>query len=282
MKRLLFLLILFFGITSFAQQKTAIVTLKNGTTLTGTIIELNPASHVTLSISGYEAKINMADIESISDIPQNESSTPIPIVSNTNNEEDNNLPLTYIIKVGPYEIEMALVKGSTFSMGYDGRGSRAMNSEPIHDVTLSSFYVNTRPLSKEIVAFIKRGKQDREKEKSVFHPARWNEVKSIVDRIAEQCDLPINMITEAQWEYVATHEGELFSNSKELVFCLDYYGDFMRSHQIDPTGPKDGRKYVVRQMADGAEVYTRMDSNQPGPLSLTSAIRFTFPASSLK
>ena len=277
MKRFCILfLLLFLGLISFAQQKTATVRLKNGTTLIGTITELNPVSHIVISIAGFESKINMSDIESISDLPQDVDAKNSS--DNTILEADEDFPETFTINIGPYEIEMILVKGAMFSMGFDGSGSRIMDSEPIHDVTLSSFYVNAKPLSKDIVTFLKKGKVKRNSS-SAYQPDGRSDAHSIVGLLAEQTNLPLDVITEAQWEYVATNKQGVFYN-REIVFCRDFYSGYPKEAQTNPIGPSSGKYSVVRQMSDDTNVYARISSNKHPLLSLAT-IRFTMPATAV-
>lgn len=69
MKRFFLTLIMLLALfVADAQQKTAKVTLKNGTSLLGTVTELDPLSHVTIIIAGIETRIDMNQVQSIEDI----------------------------------------------------------------------------------------------------------------------------------------------------------------------------------------------------------------------
>ncbi len=276
-------------LSGFAQQqKTAKVTLKNGTILSGYVSELNPVSHITLVIAGFESKINMSDVASIEDTTILEGNSGIgsqgdnaPVIVN----DYEGLPETYNLMVGPYVVEMRLVKGATFSMGYDGKGSRQMNSEPVHEVTLSSFYVNSRPLNKDIVSYLKSGKEEHRDKDSIYRPLGRKDSKEVADLIAEKTRIPVDLITEAQWEYVATILDGIFQNKQtELNHCRDYYGDYKSTMTplVDPTGPKDGSCFVIREMSSAENVaYCRFSTKDHG-LAFYSAIRITFPAKALK
>jgi len=289
MKRILLLcIVLFICASSFAQQKNATVTLKNGTTLTGAILELNPTSHITISIAGFETKISMSEIESISEtgFDTKDSNFQVEAITASGytdldiNETEEDYPQTFLLEVGPYKIEMTLVKGATFNMGYDGNGSRAMNSEPIHEVTLSSFYVNTKPISKEIASFLKKG-SGAGKSESTYHPSEQKDALAIVDKIAEIAEIPVGLITEAQWEYIATRS-EFFALG-ETAFCYDYYGEYSPVPQKDPIGPKKGRSSVIRKMSDDSRIYARLNTyNSPQYQFFHFAIRFTCPAAAIK
>ena len=266
MKRLccLLLAILTFSFC-FSQQKAAKVTLKAGTTITGTIIELNPASHLVIQVAGYNTRIGIGDISSIEDISSNEiislpeAPTSYPIIDN-----QSKYPDSYIIKVGPYTIEMILVHGATFNMGYDGNGSLRMNSEPIHKVRLNSFYVNKAPISKDLVTYLKKGTEKH----SNKHYSPWSEEDaiSIANAIAYYTNRPFHLITEAQCEYVLSSgiiKDFTIVNSRdgrEMVWCHDIFADYSQTAQpqVDPVGPKTGRFHVIRDFASsGNGIYHR-------------------------
>ena len=276
-------------LSGFAQQqKTAKVTLKNGTILSGYVSELNPVSHITLVIAGFESKINMSDVASIEDTTILEGNSGIgsqgdnaPVIVN----DYEGLPETYNLMVGPYVVEMRLVKGATFSMGYDERGSRRMDSEPVHEVTLSSFYVNIKPLSKDIVSYLKKGKEEQSSKESIYHPSSRKSAKEIADLLAEKSGIPVDLITEAQWEYVATTQDSVFSKKlAEQNYCRDYYGEYQSSiaPQVDPTGPLDGKSFVFREMSSVENTAYFRYNTKTNLAGLCIAIRITFPAKALK
>ena len=289
MRRFLVLLIAsFFALLCYAQGNTARVILKNGTTYSGRVVELNPQSHITLLIAGIETRIDISDVESIEDASMkstspDDSQMPSSVVIKEKKEEV--LPESYSIEIGPYKINMVLVKGSIFSMGYDGKGSRSMNSEPVHDVEVSDFYVNRAPLEKGLVALLTGSTKSSRKSDVFYHPASKTDADQIVSRIAAYSNLPIKLITEAQWEYLATHKTRIsiFNYIKsEQNFCSDSYKDYSEGYQKDPC-PKGGPYYVIRHLLshEPDRVYHRYSTRNQTALSSESAIRLTFPASAL-
>ena len=265
-----------FCILGFAQDKQVTVSLKTGTTLTGIVTEIDPASHIKMVIAGIETTLKMSDIQAIHEtsglIPDQKKQDPVTV---------NNLPEIYTLKVGPYEIEMALIEGNTFSMGYDGRGSVGMHSEPVHEVTLNSFYVNVKPLSEDVVDYL-NGKINTDTEPDAFETSDYEKVFETVRKIARKADLPINVITEAQWEYIATTDNVFkLDIQDELNYCLDYFADYKKTPnpQIDPTGPKSGDSHVLR-FYSMKNHYVHKRFQLPHNFNKTR-IRFTFPASAL-
>ena len=75
MKRLLTLIILISMATiCAAQSKSVKVLLKNGTTITGVLEEMDATSHIVLKVAGISNRIKMSDIDSISEVvPENNS-----------------------------------------------------------------------------------------------------------------------------------------------------------------------------------------------------------------
>lgn len=291
MRRILVLLIAsLFALFSYAQSNTAKVILKNGTTFSGSVVELNPQSHITLLIAGIETRINISDVESIEDgstqsTGSDYSQTPPPVL--TEEKKEVILPENYIIEIGPYKIKMVLVKGAIFSMGYDGKGSRSMHSEPVHDVELSDFYINSAPLEKDLIGYINGNTKGSSKLEGFYHPSSRTDADQIASRIARYSNLPTRLITEAQWEYLATNKTRVFIfhyYENEQNYCLDSYREYptTKSPQLDPC-PKGGSYFVFRQLSpnDPKRVYQRYFTNAKTKLSMDSVIRITFPASAL-
>ncbi len=271
---------------ALAQQKTAKVTLKNGTSFTGVITELNPASHVTIIIAGFENKINMSDVLSIESMATPDDVRQEVKVITPEIDYGIDYPETVFIKAGPYEIEMVLVKGGIFSMGYDGRGSLRMNTEPIHDVALNSFYINKEPLNKDVVGYLKKGTVKHSKKASPYIPWGWKDANSVVELLANASGFSACLITESQWEYVASRRSDVFGDNKmEINFCYDWYGDYLSTKdgpQLDPSGPLSGRDHVARSYtSDSISVFKREKANDMGG-ALSLAIRFTIIASEIR
>lgn len=289
MRRFLVLLIAsFFALSSFAQSNTARVIMKNGTTYSGRVVELNPQSHITLIIAGIETRIEISDVESIEDVQVKSTGLDDPQTTSSvaaEEKKETALPEYYTIEIGPYKINMVLVRGGVFSMGYDGRRSRSMNSEPVHDVKLSDFYVNRAPLEKGLVALLMGSTKASRKSDVFYHPVSKTDAEQIVSRIARYSNLPVKLITEAQWEYLATNISRVsvFNYLKnEQNFCSDSYKDYFEGYQVDPC-PKGGPYYVIRQVLsyEPDRVYHRYSTRKQTASPSDAAIRLTFPASAL-
>lgn len=263
----------------FAQEKVSKVVLKNGVSITGRIVELNPVSHIVLNVAGFDTRVEMSDIASIEEVKNSE---PTSFQEGQVSTDTKQYEETITLKVGPYSIEMVLVRGATFDMGYDGKGSRSMNSEPVHPVQLSSFYINKYPIAKGVIDYVLEGKETHNEKP--FSPSFWRIANQAVDALASKTNLPIRLITEAQCEYLATTDsinGKLDIKKNETLFCYDFFSEYRRTTmpQLDPIGPNDGTDHVIRFFnAKGEEIYTRMPSS--GKLFVNS-LRITLPASAL-
>ena len=290
MKRLLITVFaLLLSIICIAQQQVAKVTLKNGTVLTGQVSELDPISHVKLIVGGFETKISMSDVASIENVKDEnaieQENEQGQTAAAAEAHDYDGLPDIYNLKVGPYVIEMKLVKGAHFMMGYDGAGSMRMNSEPVHEVALSSYYINLRPLNKDVVGFLKKGKEEHSRADSVYRPFSRNDAKGIAEKISEVSKLPVDLITEAQWEYAAAILDGIFEMSEsEWNYCYDHYGNYpiSKSIQVDPKGPKSGVGYVLRKFSQSESIIYSRDSSLETGASANKAIRITFPAKAIK
>jgi len=290
MRRYLVILFTFcISLLCYAQNNTARVTLKNGTTYSGKVVELDPQSHITILIAGIETRIDIGDVGSIEDATSQSISEDLSHASSpiTTEKKEQALPDNYTIEIGPYKIKMVLVKGSVFSMGYDGKGSQSMRSEPVHSVELSDYYVNSAPLEKDLVNYIKGKTKNSGKLAGFYHPSSKADADLVASKIAQHTHLPIRLITEAQWEYLATNKTRVFVFhyfENEQNCCFDSYREYSatRSPQLDPC-PKGGPNYVIRQLSPNKpeRVFQRYPINPKTKLSKESAIRITFPATAI-
>ena len=130
------------------------------------------------------------------------------------------------------------------NMGYDGPGSKSMESEPVHKVTLTSYYLSETFIPSSVVGEV-NGKTYK---KEYYKHQEWNNVNKIVQKIAEISNLPVRLPTEAEWEYAACSplQNVFFSNCKDMEHCYDYYDDFKAGYVIDPMGPGKKILHVIR------------------------------------
>lgn len=273
MKKLLLLIITILTILpllSIAQNTQSVVTLKNGTELTGVIKSIDPMDALTIVIGGVETTIKMENVAKISEYKED-----VPSVATTNdvpklNPDDKLIvtdmgtyPESFELKIGDAKIKMILVRGGDMNMGFDGRHSQAMNSEPVHKVKVTTFYMSETFVTSEIAnQFVKS------KCKKVYYIAdNWKKANEIVQMIAQKSGMAYRLPTEAEWEYAACSpvQNRLFNVCNSFEYCSDWYDKyFAHEFQVDPIGPSKSFYHVVRAYERNRGKFDRSDysSNQ--------------------
>ena len=147
MKIIILFVSLLLSVTVNAQSGQSKIFLKNGTVLQGTIKSIDPTDAIKMVIAGVETSIKMSDVAKVEEV-KNEDNVATPNNS-TGNSDDKikvtdfaDYPESIDLKIGNNVIRMVLVRGGDMNMGFDGRHSRAMKSEPVHKVKVTSFYIS--------------------------------------------------------------------------------------------------------------------------------------------
>ena len=312
MKRILLVVALLLAATlCFAQQKTARVTLKNGTVLSGWLVELDPMSHLVINVAGLETRIEMDNVISVENVEtaktvetdktvetpktvepvktvKAEESSESPKATNAIKPvtESLDVPDSFTIPLENASIEMVLVKGGGFMMGFDGYRSLRYYSEPIHPVRLNSFYVSKEPITIQQAREILNKKLFNAKViYGHYAPISWDPAKELANKLSEKSNLPVRLISEAEWEYIATSDwaDAIKTTGNESEWCYDYFADYQATQEplLNPLGPEKGGAHVVRVWSvDKSERHMRVVP-QSG-YSVPTAIRIVLPAADYK
>lgn len=137
------------GICFAAQADLAKVKLKNGVELTGTLISMDPTDKIVIEIGGTQSTIKMTDVESVEKVVEPTAAAPTAAPAAAASPEDA-LPKEKTVNIAGHDMKFILVPSNTFSYGYDGPGSRVIDSEPVHEVEVAPFYVSADPVSVDL------------------------------------------------------------------------------------------------------------------------------------
>jgi small nuclear ribonucleoprotein (snRNP)-like protein len=272
---LTFLFCLICAISS-AQKNNLKVTLKNGVIVIGELKEFDPADHITLFIAGKESVISMSNVSSV----ENFKNDDVERTKTTDNSQSaftsgqvgyyeitdkNSYPEKISYSVAGYDIKLVVIRGGSFNMGYDGSGSLRMDSEPVHQVNLSTCYVSEQPIPYSIASKI-LGIKDKSS-KHPFYFGDWDDAQKLVTKIAESVNKPCRLITEAEWEYAALmpNAPDLFGTFKAREWCYDYLKEYPNGIQTNPQGPETGKRHVCRSFLFGKNKWDRKPADRKHP-----------------
>ena len=284
-----FLVILMYtGFILSAQNKITNVVLKNGTTLSGELKEIEALSHILINIGGVVVKIEMEEIAFIQSRKTDNQTMPEVVQQEIQPviDDSQGLPDSLVFRVGEEQLVMVLVRGGEFEMGFDGRGSLKMKSEPVHRVRLSSYYISKTPLTNGLVFSLSRKKGSGTQNDiyfPTFCPANYKRklTQEIIERLNEKLEKTFRLPTEAEWEYIATssYRQQLFYWNGLKEFCSDFFDDYPTDIDIliNPTGPKEGKAHVIRTWnVEDNEIFRRSSEEYD-----SIAIRVVLPVSEI-
>lgn len=244
------------------------VTMKSGSTITGELKSLVATDHVVIVVAGIETVIPMEEVASIekSEVEQTNIQTERPTklkYGEYHITDTKEYPDSFVLKIGDQDLTMILVRGGWFNMGYDGRFSRFWDTEPIHRVTLSSFYVSKQLLSQSIIDRLKNKKKPSGNKRPHSFDSR-KVLEGIIEKINLYSGAPYRLLTEAEWEYTSLmpFANSFFGDKKRLEWCHDYRARFTSNEQFDPQGPIRGDNYVLRCFSPDNEKWKRIQNNE--------------------
>ncbi len=263
MKYFALFLLLFVSIVAFSQNKRVKVTMKNGTVLVGELKNISVGEYVTLAIAGADTKIPFSEVGSVDDVISSEKTIKAETINETMQFktfilDNSDYPESFEVEVGGQKFVMRLVRGGEFYMGFDGKHSMAMNSEPVHKVTLSSFYISTDYVKSDVVRRLLYGKECVNNGK-YLETGRWSKANQVVSAISATVDRPYRMLTEAEWEYAA------------LIF-MEGDCEYPNREEKDPVGPSDGFTHVYRSFGSKRGLKDRQKKNDVHNIRVRIAI----------
>lgn len=267
MKRILLVIVLVLcGALMHVSADDVKVTMKNGTVFTGELKEFVPTDHVTVIVAGIETTISISEVASVE--KANAHQTP---PAQQQNNDDSRLqygkftvtdtkeyPDSFVLRIGNQELTMVLVRGGWFNMGYDGRHSLSWDTEPVHRVSLSSFYVSKQVLNRNTVDQFMNNKKINDSNKPQTIKKR-EDVETVIERIKETTGKPYRLLTEAEWEYTALmpFAHSIFGSKKQTEWCFDIWAKYGAEDQVNPQGPTSGNNHVLRSFAPDNDKWKR-------------------------
>lgn len=146
--------------------------------------------------------------------------TMVPTSTPTKKVEDEK-PITIeskIIQANGVEFKMIKVDGGTFNMGsIDG----CTDEQPIHQVTLSDYYIAETQVTQEIWNSVMGNNPSNFKnEKSPVENVSWENCQAFIEKLNSITDCCFRLPTEAEWEYAARggkySKGYIYSGSNNI------------------------------------------------------------------
>lgn len=262
------LLLILCGFIVTLQAEDVKVTMKSGSTITGELKELVATDHVTLIIAGVESVIPMNEVASVEKVGINhittKEETPELKYGQYQITDTKQYPDSFKLIIGNQEITMVLVRGGWFNMGYDGRHSLSWDSEPVHRVTLSSYYISNQLINYNTAETLLSSKKISKSVKPYPFLNRMD-VDQVVSAIRKSSGQNYRLLTEAEWEYVT-----LMSLTSKIIFgfneqkdewCSDRWGKYSSEEQINPQGSMSGKNYVVRHFSFNNDKWKRIQAS---------------------
>ena len=295
-------MLLFLNFLGWGQEQKVRVILKNNTIVTGVMKEFNPTSHIVVNVGGLDTKIDMADVAEV----KTESTPMEPSVKQEVQRisdlivpeellklENYPYPEEYVVEYKGQKIGFVLARGAVFSMGYEGHGSMRMDSEPVHEVFVSSFYISRDCLSENIVRLI-NDKTTKSSNSKPYETMFWEKANSLIESLSQECKIPMRLPTEAEWEYVVSHDeiaNQVYFKEGEINHCFDILAPYpdpgrytkkdYQALSINPQGPDKGRSHVKRTYGTTKDIYCdRSIQDRYVTRGTNASVRIVIPAKS--
>ena len=211
---------------------------------------LSPGSHsIKISYTGYEDKTDYISV--YSDASYNYKLVPI---KNTNNDSQSKTKAK-TVTVNGVSFEMIFVDGGTFMMGAtveQGRDART-NEHPIHDVTLSNYYIGKFEVTQELWLAV-MGNNPSYFAGDMRRPVEmvsWYDCQKFIAKLNSLTGINFRLPTEAEWEYAARGGKRSmcyrYAGGNNLDTVAWYYGN--SAEKTHPVGQKAPNELGLHDMS---------------------------------
>ena len=157
-----------------------------------------------------------------------------------------------IFTVKGVSFTMKPVSGGTFEMG---SLSGSLDEQPVHSVTLSTYYIGETEVTQELWQAVMGGNPSRfTGSQRPVEQVSWNDCQEFIEQLNALTGKKFRLPTEAEWEYAARggnkSKGYIYSGSND-VDAVAWYSDNSESstHEVKgklPQGPSSGSNRVFR------------------------------------
>jgi hypothetical protein len=147
----------------------------------------------------------------------------------------------------PTSAAFVTIAPGTFRMGCDDPAA-TWDQRPAHDVTITtSFRIAIDPVTIEEFRTFRPEALLNERFAPFAAGVSWRDAVAYCEWLSEREGLRYRLPTEAEWEYACRSRSDL----KHMLdgprqWCLDWYGEYQASPQVDPVGAGAGLARVVR------------------------------------
>lgn len=188
-----------------------------------------------------------------------------------------------IFTVKGVSFTMKPVSGGTFEMG---SLSGSLDEQPVHSVTLSTYYIGETEVTQELWQAVMGGNPSRFiGSQCPVEQVSWNDCQEFIEQLNALTGKKFRLPTEAEWEYAARggnkSKGYIYSGSNDVdavawysdnsessthevkgklpnelglydmsgnvwEWCSDWYGSYSEALVTNPQGPSSGSNRVFR------------------------------------
>lgn len=189
---------------------------------------------------------------------------------------DNNV----IFSVDGVEFKMIHVEGGTFMMGATPEMKNTNDNEkPVHEVTLSSYYIGETPVTQELWKAVMGDKHNPSEFKDDQHPVEmisYRDCLDFIERLNQKIEKKFRLPTESEWEFAGrggnkSHHTQYSGgdNLAEVAWYRRNSGD--KTHPVKQKKPNELSIYdmsgnVEEWCQDKYDCYSKSKTAQTNPI----------------